>query len=119
MLENSHLAGELARLEKIDRSRYTPAQIAELDAALSSIRKKIERAASITSRKTRQQRADEDKRARVLGHLVQALAERDKRMKQALETLLDNLPEQDHYLFPERWLDAPRPEKPIVKATES
>jgi len=119
MNDDSYLADELARLEKIDRRRYTAKQLAELDAALSSIRKKIERAASITSRKTRQQRADEDKRARLLGRRLHDLAERDKRAKAMVDTLLSDLPEQERYLFPERWPDARRPEKPIGKGSDS
>lgn len=119
MTETSHLANELARLKKLDRSKYTAAQIAAIDAAISAAEKAIARGASIAARKTRQQRADDDKRARWLGHRLQLVAERDKRIKAVLETLVSDLPEQERYLFPERWPDAPRPEKPIVNKTDS
>jgi hypothetical protein len=119
MLENSHLADELARLKKLDRSKYTTAQIAAIDAAISAAEKAIVRGASIAARKTRQQRADDDKRARWLGHRLQLIAEQDKRAKAMLEMLLSDLPEPERYLFPERWPDAPRPEKPTMKGDNS
>jgi hypothetical protein len=86
---------QLAKLEKIRQ------RIAQLEA----------REQAILSRKSRQERADETRRAIVLGKRLEGLSGHDKRARAMVEILLNDLEEQFRYLFPEKWPDAQRPRK--------
>lgn len=96
-------------LTSIDLNRLSPAQRKKIEAIQEKMKQLESRTQQILTTKTKQVRADETRRAIVLGKRLEAKAQTDKRAKQVIESLLEGMEENFQYLFPEKWPDALRP----------
>lgn len=96
-------------MSEIDTGKIETEQLAKLEKIRKRIAQLEAREQAILSRKSRQQRADETRRAIVLGKRLEGLTVSDKRARSMFEILLADLEEQFHYLFPEKWPNASRP----------
>ena len=83
----------------------------QLDKIRARIAQLSAREQQILARKSRQERADETRRSIVIGKRLEGLAKNDRRAAAMMQTLLRDLENQFHYLFPETWPDAQRPTK--------
>ena len=83
----------------------------QLDKIRARIAQLSAREQQILARKSRQERADETRRSIVIGKRLEALAKNDRRAAAMMQTLIHDLENQFHYLFPAIWPNAQRPTK--------
>lgn len=93
----------------IDLSKLNPKQRERFEKLQDKIKLLESRTAKILATGNKQKRADETRRAIVLGKLLETASASDKRAKQMLESLLSGVAENMQYLFPEKWPGAVRP----------